>query len=219
MVEDPIGFHPELSFLYGTLSPWNPLWPPLYWRCFKTPGSPDDHVPAVFKLPVSLYVSQGWGSGTCTDKDNRLCWFPHSGFEIPPDTGFLACSFEVILLRRLVSPQTSTEPGHPWASISLVLITVLSGSLGKFLPPFWGLWAYSLCLRNIYERSNVTLKLFLRKPLCLFVFVFVLSAKFAFQVKQVIKVKPGPSLIPPLNLCSTCIHVTLYCSQRRFWPW
>lgn len=35
--------------------------------------------------------------------------------------------------------------------------------------------------------------------LCVCLFLF-LSAGFAFQVKQVIKVKPGPSLIPPLIL-------------------
>lgn len=32
---------------------------PLYWRFFKTPGTPDDHDLAVFKLFVSLYISQG----------------------------------------------------------------------------------------------------------------------------------------------------------------
>lgn len=52
--------------------------------------------------------------------------------------------------------------------------TVLSGSLSKFLLPLLGLWAYSLCLRDIYERSNVAFKLFLRK----FIFVVVVVAVF-----------------------------------------
>lgn len=158
MVEDPTGFHLGLSYLSRTLPLWNPLWQPLYWRCFKTPDGPDDHDSAFFKLSASLYISQSWGSGPCRDGDNRpsgrhdLCWFPHNGFEIPLDEDLLASSLQMILLKGACQtpglPRVWAPPGHHFI---ITHHTVLSGSLSEFLLPLLGLWAYSLCLRNIYD--------------------------------------------------------------------
>lgn len=117
----------------------------VYWRCFKTPDSPDDHDSGFFKLSASLYISQSWGSGPSRDGDNwpsgrhDICWFPYNGFEIPLDEGPLASSLKMILLRGLVRCQASPDSGHPLASTSLLLITLFwVGVSVNFCCHCWG---------------------------------------------------------------------------------
>lgn len=150
-------FRTNLSF-QDSVPPWNLLRKALYWRPFKTPGSPDDHVSAFFKPSSSLYISQGWGSGTTingVDGPSER----HEPLLVSSQWLWNCTWWRPFSLRTSSDPSwVPCQPPGPlgvWASLSqhflITHYTVLSGTLSKFLPPLLGLWAYSLSQEHVWK--------------------------------------------------------------------